>query len=363
MNAQRPIRTALLGFGLAGSVFHAPAMAANPRYLVEFIVTANPARVEQARRQFPRARILPSPEEFFRSVSSVRAPGMVDAGADVPGENEVELVIVATPPGTHAMLTRASLEAGFAVVVDKPFTVTSAEGRDLVELARQRGLPLTVYQNRRWDGEFLTLRTLLARNALGRVQRYESRLERWQPDIVKAWKAAATERDGGGVLYDLGSHLIDQALQLFGPAVHVYGELDVRRRQEKTDDDGFVALLHDGGVRSHLWMNLSSAQRGPRLRVLGSSGAYTKLTGDQQEAALAAGVLPGDPAYGVDPRANWGLLGKDGQLEAVPTERGEFPRFYDLLATALREGGPLPVDPADALAVTDIIEKVREQNA
>jgi predicted dehydrogenase len=244
-------------------------------------------------------------------------------------------------------------------VVDKPFTVTSAQGQALLDRARELGLTLATYQNRRWDGEFLTLKKLLEQGALGQVYRFESRLERWSPDTLKPWKARATAETGGGLLYDLGTHLIDQALQLFGPVAEVYGELDARRPQERADDDVFLALKHRNGVRSHLWMNLSAAQLGPRYRVLGSEAAYTKTVGDGQEAQLLAGVLPGDPAYGVDPEQHWGLLGRDGALRPVPTERGNFPAFYELLADAIRNGSPVPVDPADSVEALKIIEAVR----
>ena len=340
-----PLRTALHGFGLAGRVFHAPALAANPRFSLDVIVTSDPQRQAAARAAYPDTHVI----------------SRAEAAASAAALGNVDVVVVATPPATHVALTRAALEAGCAVVVDKPFTVTSAEGDALIAFAAERGQLLTTYQNRRWDGEFLTLKKLLADGALGRVHRFESRLERWQQDISKPWKAAAGTGDGGGILFDLGTHLIDQALQLFGPPVRVYGEVTARRPQEPADDDAFVALEHAGGVISHLWMNLSAAQRGPRLRVLGSEAAYTKELPDVQEAQIQAGILPGNPAYGVDPQEHWGWLGRDGDLTPVPTERGNFTDFYDLLAAALLDGGPVPVNPADSVATLRIIEQVRAQ--
>lgn len=341
--AQR-IRTALLGFGHAGGIFHAPSLAAVEHFSLDVIVTSDPARQMAARAQYPQAAVL-SREEWAAAGTA----------------HGLDLVVVATPPATHVALTQAALEAGCAVVVDKPFTVTSAQGDALIALARDKGLLLTTYQNRRWDGEYLTLKKLIAEGALGDVRRFESRLERWQQGTTKEWKAKATPADGGGILYDLGTHLIDQALALFGPAIRVYGEVAARRPEEKSDDDAFVALEHAGGVISHLWMNLSVPQLGPRLRVLGSQAAYVKGVADQQEAQIQAGILPGNPAYGVDPQENWGLLGHDGPRTAVPTERGNFTQFYELLAAALLDGGPVPVDPGDSVAALRIIEHVREQ--
>jgi len=338
------IRTALLGFGLAGSVFHAPSIASLKRYSLDVIVTSDPERQAAARAAFPEATVM----------------GRSDWDPATAG---VELVVVATPPASHVALAQAALEAGCAVVVDKPFTVTSDEGDALIALAKELGLVLSTYQNRRWDGEYLTLKKLLADGSLGEVRRFESRLERWQQGITKEWKARATPADGGGILYDLGTHLVDQALQLFGPPVRVYGEAAARRPEELSDDDAFIALEHAGGVVSHLWMNLSVPQLGPRLRVLGSDAAYVKTKADQQEAQIQAGILPGNPLYGVDPQENWGVLGRDGATVPVPTERGNFTIYYEELAAALRDGGPVPVDPADSVAALRVIEEVRAQVA
>lgn len=337
------IRTALLGFGLAGSVFHAPSMASLEHFSLDVIVTSDPERQAAAKTAHPDAAVL-TRQEWARAGS----------------HDNIDLVVVGTPPATHVPLATMAIEAGCAVVVDKPFALTSTEGDALIALAKERGQILTTYQNRRWDGEYLTLQKLLAEGALGEVRRFESRLERWQPAISKEWKAQATVADGGGLLFDLGTHLIDQALQLFGPVAGVYGELAARRPVELADDDVFVALEHVSGVISHLWMNLSVAQKGPRLRVLGSEGAYVKQTADVQESQIQAGILPGDPAYGVDPDECWGSVGRDGDTVPVPTLRGNFTRFYELLAAAVLEGEPVPVDPEDSVAALRIIEQVRK---
>jgi len=338
------IRTALLGFGHAGSIFHAPAIDSLAEFSLDVIVTSDPARQAVARDRYPEARVI-----------------TWDAWNAAGARHDVDLVVVGTPPATHVALAQAALEAGCAVVVDKPFTVTSAEGEALIALAQERGLLLTTYQNRRWDGEILTVRRLLAEGRLGEVRRFESRLERWQPSATKAWKANATAADGGGVLFDLGTHLIDQALQLFGPALRVYGEVAARRPGELADDDAFVALEHENGVISHLWMNLNVRQSGPRLRVLGSAADYTKQLADVQEGQIMAGILPGNPLYGVDPVENYGVLCGAGDLVPVPTEPANFAQFYELLAGAMLRGGPVPVNPADSVATLRVIEEIRTQ--
>ena len=224
--------------------------------------------------------------------------------------------------------------------------------------AESLGLPLTVFQNRRWDGDFLTLRALLADGALGEVYRFESRFEFFKPGMPRAWKAAATPAAGGGVLYDLGTHLIDQAVLLFGPVDDFTAELSTRRTDGAADDDSFVSLHHGSGVRSHVWVSSFAAQAGPRFRLLGSAAGYTKWGLDGQEAAIQAGARPTDADFGVDPESNWGLLGVDGDSRVVPTLRGSYASFYAGLADTLLRGAPVPVNPADAVRTIDLIERI-----
>lgn len=337
------IRTALLGFGLAGSVFHAPSLSSSDQFSLDVIVTSDPHRQEAARVAYPEATVM-GREEWARTGS----------------QDGIELVVVGTPPATHVPLARAAIHAGCAVVVDKPFALTSADGEALIELANQHGVLLTTFQNRRWDGEFLTLAKLLADGALGQVYRFESRLERSQPTITKEWKVNATAAEGGGLLLDLGTHLIDQALQLFGPVERVYSELAAHRPTESAEDDVFLALRHSNGVISHLWLNANATQKGPRMRVTGSESAYVKTSADVQEEQIQAGILPGMPGYGQDPEVSWGLLGRDGENAPLRTEPGNFAQFYELLAAAIRHGAPLPVDPADSVAGLRIIEQARK---
>jgi scyllo-inositol 2-dehydrogenase (NADP+) len=338
-----PIRTAIIGFGLAGRVFHAPLISSNADYSLDVIVTSDADRAESAKRAYPRTRI-------------------VDDILDV-WTSELDLVVIASPPVTHAGLAHEALERGFAAVVDKPFAITEAEGLALISQSDRVGQPVTVFHNRRWDADYLTLRELIASGALAGPHRFESRFETWKPHTTKAWKANATPQVGGGVLYDLGSHLIDQALQLFGPVRDIYSELTTRRPGAAAPDDAFVAFLHESGVRTHLWMSTVAAQKGPRFRVLGTESAYTKWHLDGQEAALDAGVRPTDEGYGVDPVESWGRLGIDSAAKPVPAQRGKYDHFYALLSESLNRGAPLPVDPRDAVDVTAIIEQIHAQHA
>ncbi|NHW48476.1 Gfo/Idh/MocA family oxidoreductase [Paenarthrobacter sp. MSM-2-10-13] len=342
----QPIRTAVAGFGLSGSVFHAPFIASNPAYELAVISTSDAGRQAKAKERYPETRIVSSPQDIL-------------ALAD-----QLDLVVLGTPPATHFPLAKAALEAGLDVVVDKPFTVRSAEGEELIRLAGKLGRVLTVYQNRRWDGDSLTVKKLLDAGTLGTVTRFEVGMERWAPEIAKAWKASATAEDGGGVLFDLGTHVLDLALRFLGPATVTFAEITARRPQESADDDVFLALRHESGVISHVTLNLNSHLHGPRFRILGTEGGYVKFGTDPQEPYLLGGGLPTDAEYGVEAPQNHGTLEGDGQRTAIPTERGAYPEFYRILAEKLDDGGsasalPLPVDPADSVEVLKLIEQAR----
>lgn len=339
------MRVALIGFGLAGSVFHAPLIAATRGLRLKAVVTADPERSRQVQEQHPGVRLFDNAERLWER------------------GGEFDLVVVASPNRTHVPLALAALRAGLHVVVDKPLAATADGGRELSEEARSRGLLLTPFHNRRWDGDFLTVRGLLGRGELGRVLRFESRYERWRPRPKPGWRQSGAAGDAGGLLYDLGSHLIDQALVLFGPARGVYAELDPFYEGAEADNDSFVALAHVRGVRSHLWMSTAAAQAGPRFRVLGSEAAYTKFGLDVQEEALKQGGRPGVQGWGEEDESSWGLLGAGEDLRPVRTEPGSYQRFYEGVVAAIREGAPPPVSPADAVAVLEVIEAARLSHA
>jgi predicted dehydrogenase len=344
--ASSPIRTAVAGFGLSGSVFHAPFIEAHPSYELRMISTSDPTRHSQAQARYPQARIVDTPHDLLAAAG------------------QLDLLVLGTPPATHFPLAKAALEAGLDVVVDKPFTVRSAEGEELIALARQAGRVLTVYQNRRWDGDALTVRKLLDAGMLGSVTRFEVGMERWAPGISKAWKAGAAAEDGGGVLFDLGTHVLDLALQFFGPAHVAFADITARRPQERADDDVFLVLRHEAGVTTHVTLNLNSHLHGPRFRILGTDGGYVKFGTDPQEPFLLGGGLPTDANYGVEDSAHHGTLERNGEKTTVPTERGAYPEFYRLLAEKIDDGGTasalaLPVDPAGSVAVLKLIEQAR----
>lgn len=328
------LRVALLGYGLAGSVFHAPLIAATPGLALRYVVTSRPVpggldRLDQAQQVWERA-------------------------------DEVDLVVVATPNDSHAELALAAIAAGLPVVVDKPLARTAAEAEAVLAAARRAGTLVVPFHNRRWDGDLRTVRRLVAAGELGRVARFESRFERWRPAPKPGWREQGSAAQGAGLLLDLGSHLVDQALHLFGPVTEVYAELDHRRSGVRAEDDVFLALTHDSGVRSHLWASAVAAELGPRFRVLGDRAAYVSYGLDPQEAALRAGEGPG-PGWGERPATAYGLLGTPEQARPVRTEPGAWPAFYAGLVATLREGAPPPVEAADAVAGLRVLDAARER--
>jgi predicted dehydrogenase len=329
-----PVRIGLVGYGFGGRYFHAPLIAAAPNCAFAGVVTTADARRAQLAVEHPDVPV-------FASLADLRGAG-------------AEAVAISTPAATHSALTDEALELGLAVVCDKPFALDADAARRSVELAERLGLPLSPYQNRRWDSDFLTVRSLVSSGALGEVLRFESRFERLAP-------ADGPPAAGGGSLRDFGSHLVDQALALLGPARSVYAEW--RSRDSGLDDDVFVALAHRDGARSHLWGSWSQAAPGPRFRVSGTTGGYVvPALMDGQEPSLVAGESPATlgASWGAEPPESWGRLHRgDDAGEVVETLRGRWDTFYPAFADAVRGHGPVPVDPRDAIATATVLDAAR----
>lgn len=333
------LRVGLLGYGLAGRFFHAPVLSAVPGLRLSHVVTRDPGRAAQAVSDWPDVEVLPDADELWR-------------------RHDVDLVVVAAPNRHHVELARAAVEAGLPVVVDKPLARTAAEAAALVADAARAGVPLTVYQNRRWDSDVRTAGRLLAAGVLGKPWRLETRFERWRPQVASGWRESSDPQDGPGVLLDLGSHQVDLARLLLGPVVEVYAEVDARRRGAAAEDDVLLALTHAAGARSTHWLSAGAAHRGPRLRLLGSRAAYVQPELDPQEAALRAGRRPG-PGWGQVPPAEHGWLQAGPTITPVRPDPGDYRRFWVLLGEALRGTGRLPVEPADAVATLEVLDAAR----
>jgi predicted dehydrogenase len=332
------IRTALIGFGTAGRVFHAPLVAAEPRLRLDAVVTASPDRAGAVKSEYPDAAVLAGTDELFDRA------------------DDFDLVVIGSPNSTHAPLARRAIDAGLHVVIDKPIAVTAEEAESVVAAADARGVVLTVFQNRRWDGDFLTLRDVLASGELGTIHQFESSFEWFKPELGAKWKDSTIPEAGGGILYDLGPHLIDQAIQLFGDVVEMHAELDERRPGAVSDDDSFLTLLHEGGVRSRLWMSAIAPVSRARFRVVGSRAVYTSEGLDPQEPQLIAGRRPGEPGFGVHDDGRTGTIAGPAGSRPVPLREGSYLDFYRLLGDAIVGSNPPPVDPADSIRALRIIE-------
>jgi predicted dehydrogenase len=323
------VRIGLVGYGFGGRYFHAPLLASAPGCDFAGVVTTSPARRAELAREHPTVRA-------YDSLEALAADG-------------VSAVAISTPAHTHAPVALQAIGLGMAVVCDKPFALTSADARQVIAEAEAAGVALSVYQNRRWDSDLLTLQKLLVQGRLGEVQRFESAFERFEP-------GSGPPAAGGGILRDFGSHLVDQALLLFGPATAVHAEM----RRTADEPTGFFLSLHHprSGTRSHLSGDWREGAPAPRLRVSGTEGSYVVPRMDCQERHLIEGRSPaGEPdTWGAEDEADWGWIQRGDSREVVPSERGRWDSYYPAFAAAVRGERDVPVDPADAVLALEVIE-------
>jgi predicted dehydrogenase len=331
--ADTPVRIGLVGHGFGGRRFHAPLIASAAGAELAGVVTRSPQRRVELEADHPGT-------PAFDTLA-----GLAAAGA--------EAVAISTPADTHIPLLYEAIDLGLAAVVDKPFAPDAATARAAVEAAEQAGLTLSVYQNRRWDSDFLTVRRLLRSGALGEVVRFESAFERFDP--------SPPPTSGGGILLDFGSHLFDQALVLFGPVASVHAEVLEQPQDGGLEHGFFAALRHRDGMTSHLAGNWREGAPGPRFRVTGTEGSYVVAGMDGQEQALIDGRSPASEGdgWGVEPEERWGVLRRGDAGEPVPSERGRWDTYYPAFAAAVRGAGPVPVDPWDAVRSLEVIDAAR----
>jgi scyllo-inositol 2-dehydrogenase (NADP+) len=330
---QGPVRVALIGFGGSARTIHLPLIRAVPELQLAAVVpTSDGARVRTLAAGLP----------------------VVSAIDELP-EHGVDLAVVATPDVAHLADAEQALAAGLDVVVEKPVAATLADAETLQRSAQRAGRRIVPFQNRRWDSDFLTVRRLLAEGALGRPVRFDSRLTRWSPTIGPNWRDQRREGTLDGRLADIGAHLVDQAIVLFGPVASVYAEIETVRPGAVANDDCFIALRHESGVLSHLHMSSLSAPRLPRLRLQGLTGAYVKYGADPQQDALGAGGDPAAGDWGLEDPADAGVVTTDHDAVAT-SERGDWTAFYRGVAAMQLDGAAPPValdDAIDTLRVLD----------
>ena len=335
----KKIATGLIGFGMGGQVFHGPLLAGDGNFAIKSV----------------------SGSRFAEFAGAY--PGTVSASSEqIIEDKAIELVVIATPNATHGALARSALLAGKNVVVDKPFCLSSHEAQDLIDLAGERGLMLSVFHNRRWDGDFLTVKQLLSDGTLGTAVSLESNYDRYRITIRDSWKE--TQEEGGGLLWDIGAHLVDQAVELFGVPAGWSGDFRRTRPGAQTPDDIEIRLDYSAALRVTLRAAMVRARPGPRFVVHGRQGSYVKFGKDPQESDLSTGRPLSDPRWGMESPAHWGslLLAQANGIDErrLPTLAGAYPSFYRGIAAAIRNGTAPPVDPASVVPVIRILEDLAQ---
>lgn len=336
------IDVGLVGFGLAGRAFHAPLIRAVPGLRLAAILQRSG---REAAEQYPNVRIVRTLGELL----------------DIEG---IRLVVIATPNDTHYAFARQCLDAGHDVVVDKPFTTTMDEAIELVKLAQDSGRLLTVYQNRRYDGDFQAIRQLVASGTLGRIMRFETNYDRYRPQLkAGAWR----ERPGTGILFDIAPHLIDHALVLFGLPEAVNADVRIERSSAVIDDAFDIMLHYPAGMRAVLRSTMLATTPRPRFVLHGTQGAFVKETFDPQESNLRRGYIPTDTAWGAEPEENWGMLTSvagDGTVtqRRIPSVNSDYRNYYANVRDAILGQNSLAVTPQWALNVMRVLELARESS-
>lgn len=343
----KTIRIGLLGFGMAGRVFHAPFISVVPGLELNKIKANRPESIDLAKKLYPDTSV-------------------VNDAVHILQDPEIDLVIVATTNDTHFDLAKAALQAGKHVVVEKPFTVTSGQADELISLAREKGKLLTVYQNRRWDSDFKTVKKLLQNEMLGRLVEYEAHFDRFRPiPASETWKEE--DQPGTGILYDLGSHLIDQALVLFGPPQEVYADLRTQRSGGRIIDNFDLTLYYANGLKTILKAGMLVKQPRPRFVLSGDKGAFVKYGLDVQEAALKAGLSPAGTDWGTEPEEIWGKLDTElnGQqlIGKIKSETGDYRGFYENVRDSILGAAEPEVRAEQARNTIRIIEIAMQSSA
>ncbi|MFF2315302.1 Gfo/Idh/MocA family oxidoreductase [Arthrobacter sp. NPDC058097] len=341
--AQR-LRAAVIGYGMSGRRIHIPLLQSVPEMELAAIIVRSEASQHMAANEHPGVAVFPDVTAMLRA--GVRP----------------DIAVVATPDSSHAALSADLLRLGIGVVVDKPLATAAAEAEQLHQNALEKGLLYTCFQNRRWDSDFLTVARLVREGRLGQVTRFESAISKWIPAVGSTWRDQAADSALDGGLAGLGSHLVDQAVSLFGCVESVYAEVDTRRPGARANDDAFVALTHGSGVRTHLWMSAHTSTAVPRFRVQGTAGSFLKDGFDVQQEALMSQVSLHSDSWGKEPTARQGILTVDGNEMRIPTERGNWKIFYSRLAKTLFDGSPLPVLPEDVIHCLHVLEAAVESH-
>ncbi|TCV69345.1 Gfo/Idh/MocA family oxidoreductase [Neorhizobium sp. S3-V5DH] len=329
------MRIGVVGYGTGGQHFHVPFIQAAKGVELAGVVARAPATIAAVKADLSDIPVYPS------------LTAMLAAGVDA--------VTITTPPHTRRHLVLEAIDAGVHVIADKPFAPSAEAGRELDEAARKRGVVLGVFHNRRWDADVLTLKKVLSSGAIGRLWRLHSRMEQEDPGTLEAGPA-------GGLLRDLGSHMVDQALWLLGPAVAVSAQLDMVNLPEGETDVGFVVtIIHEGGVHSHLSASKLNRIAVKEYRAYGERGSYVSSGTDVQAQAIFAGRRPADDlaAWGYEREDLWGTLRTTDKIERIASEQGRYHAYYEAFAAAVRDGALPPVTTQEAIATLAVLDAAR----
>ncbi len=327
----RSVNVGLVGFGFSGATFHAPIVNAVQGLNLRKVVSSNAEKVR----------------------SSLSDVSVVESFDLLIEDDEIELVIITTPNEHHFPMAKQALESGKHVVIEKPFAVSVDECERLIDVAQTNGKLLSVYHNRRFDSDFLTIQKLLKEDHLGEVMTFEAHYDRYRAEVRDRWREQ--DRKGSGILFDLGSHLIDQALTLFGIPDAISADVMAQREDGKTDDY-FHLILHYGRKRIILHGGSLVMQHGPRYQIHGMKGSFVKSGIDPQEEALKQGRSPGDSGWGEESSQYYGVLTQNENESVVKSVPGSYQTYYEDMYRAICENEPLPVMAKEALNVIKVIE-------
>ncbi len=340
-----PIRTVLIGFGFSGATFHAPFLKMLPDFQVTHVVSS---KREEIQAFFPHANII-AQDQIEHLLESA----------------EIDLIIITTPNTTHFSLAKKALLFNKHVMIEKPFVLSIKEGHELIELAQKQNKILTIYHNRRWDSDFLTVQGIIKSGILGKLNRLSIRYDRYRPQPkTERWKESVEA--GSGTLWDLGAHLIDQALMLFGMPEKLMADIAIQREAAKTIDYFNITLSYPTKVRVNLSSSSLCVSPGPKYEVYGEVGSFIKFGQDPQEQALMKKIMPNQPDFGKEPNEFYGKLTtlKQGQVinEVIPSSVGCYIAFYKQLQEAIHHNGSPPVNPESALNVIKLIQACEESS-
>jgi len=338
----KTVKTGIVGYGNGGRLFNATILDSVEGFRITKIMTSNENNINAASQDFPEAEI----------VSKI---------TDLTKDADIDLIVITTPNHLHHEVAKKALNAGKHVVVEKPFTPSVKEADELIELASKKNLVLSVNHNRRWDSDFLTVKKIIEGKKLGEIVDYEAHFDRFRNEVPNGWKEVS-ENAGSGILYDLGSHLIDQALTLFGPPTEIYADLRKQRKNAEVPDN-FEVLLYYPNMKATLKASALVKAKGPTYSVHGSKGSFVKFGIDPQEEMLKSGLKPnGNWGWGQESQEIWGKLDVLEESATVESEIGDYRKFYKNIYEAITKKAELEVTPQQAREVIKVIELAKKSS-